>query len=296
MSVNQSDEAQGQEEPLIVSSLNDVELTAEDRARHNINTATDTPTLFEAGNGLLGFQAHPIVGIVNLAFCAFVASVRHTTEVIKSAENKNMQLEKGQFNWSQFFNNMAAFNKEGLRKDYYAFAGNLGASLEASGGILMTTALLGAAASVFVGGITLWPLAVLGTFGAANFARGFAMRLDEESNGRKVLDTVGIALAAAGCMMAAPGSPLAVKCGFAAAALLEATRSLTGKYPANGMADLTFAAALVGNALYSPNALTSVANAIFAGAFVSLSALKTNGGVYEAVSNIKNRFFPKPEI
>lgn len=232
-----------------------------------INVVTDTPTLFEAGNSIYGFMAHPVLGVANIAFCAFVAAIRNTSECIKRNQSSTLDSDLG--------------DKSTLSSIFQKFSGNLGASLEASGGILISIAILGSVTSIAVPTIQLMPLAIIGAFGCANLARGSAMRFSECSTVRKFLDTAGIGLAAAGCVMTAPGSPLFIKAAFAAAAVMEASRSMTNKWPSNGVADVAFAGALAMNAAYAPSSWGAVANGLFSMAFLSLAALKTHGGVAE---------------
>ena len=242
-----------------------------------VNVSTDTPVLFESGNALIAWQAHPVIALVNIGFGAFVGVVRALTEIHKQRPMKSV---------SDF----------ALKDIFTKFVGNLGASLEASGIILVLSAMAAAVLAAVSETTPLLPAAILGAFGAANLARGIAMRFDVNSILRRLLDVIGIALAALGCVLTAPASPLAVKLAFCLAAILEALKSLRvhipfiGQLPA-GLADLSFALALLANAVFSPmNALNRVANVIFAGAFMSLAALKTRGGVAEWIFPLR----PKP--
>lgn len=236
-----------------------VTLTGAEKRQVIGNTATDTPFLFESFNSLVAWQSHPLLALVNLGFAGFVAGIRYKSE--KAALGKQSPATK-QSKLSSLTNK---------------FVGNLGASLEASGILLGLCSVIGivlAAAS----SAPLMPALILGAFGLANFARGFAMRFKQESAKRKLLDTVGIGFAALGCILVAPASPLAVKAVIAGAAALEAAKGLGAKFIPNGVPDTVFAAGLIGNAFFSGNPLYAIANIGFAAAFVSLAATKTKGG------------------
>ena len=229
-----------------------------------INVATDTPVLFEIGNALIAWQAHPLLAIINFCFAGFVGVVRGLSEIRNQIKTQHIQ---------------TGF----ISRVFYSFVDNLGASLEASGVILILSAIAASIMAMLSDQIDILPAAILGAFGLANLARGVALRFPTYLYLRNGLDILGICFAASGCILTAPDSPLWIKTLFGFAALLEIVKSTTHKLP-NGCSDLVFSFALISNAIFSPTTmLNKVANCIFAAAFISLAALKTRGGVAQWV-------------
>lgn len=241
-------------------------LNIKDKLHATVNTVTDTPVLFEAGNSLIAWQIDPALAGVNILFGAFIGSVRFQYEKRKLLEkNGYANEEKSNPGW--------------LMRQFEKFIGNPGASLETSGVILFGLGIVGLGMSA-LSMAPVMPAVILVGFGIANFSRGHAMRLQDNSSERKILEAFGIGFACLSCALVVPTAPIFAKLGLAAAFTAEVYKATTNKLP-NGVSDLVFAAALAVNAFNSPSALNAAANGLFSFALVSLAAIKTKGGVAE---------------
>lgn len=233
------------------------------------NATFDTGWLFEIGNT---FIAAP--NIPAMLFSITVASIAYAARYVGELKSDNADVPKG-LNW--------------LPK-------NLGTSLIISGTGLISSSIVKGVTEGF--NFTVSPqashpieasgAAILLLFGIANISRGIARGVSQGGMSQKTLDTIGIILATAGVMASVPDSSMAAKALLISAAAIETLSSLTPKKIPSGLADYTFASAcgINGvNAAMSGSTLAGAANFIFALAFISLGALKRNGGFYQMIKS-----------
>lgn len=254
-----------------------------------LNSLTDTGFMFEVGNSMIGFIASFQAGMISLSIASLCILARLSGEFRK----ENATVAKDGLLSKIFVNGPLGF----IGRLVNIMSRNLGASLMISGGALIIASFFAINYGSLEMILTSKEALILALFGIANGLRGVARGFNEQSLGQKLLDTIGIVLAAAGVVMAGAvldfnnidfgafddGLNLAVKIGFILAAVLaiyQAIRSL----PTKGLLqpDLVFALACFGNAVLVHNQFfMMIANILFGIAFIALDALKKKNGLYE---------------
>jgi len=227
-----------------------------------LNSVSDTAVLFSAGSAVMAAPVSKTAMGINIGRAALCFATRLTTEL----EKANITLPVP--GW------------------FRSYAKNKGASLMTASAITATAAGFALSKANPLTPETYLPAASMGMFAFSHFALGFGAGR-KEGKLKTIFSALGMAASNTGlCMTAGPGTPAPVYTAFVASAASALRLAFKGASLPQGLAQPEFyaaagCAAAAVNAFATGQPVWGVTNLLYGAGFVTLRALKTDGGIME---------------